>query len=332
VAYNPKQGTRMADERDRKRRQAPPVSADARAVPNHAPGDRRGLSIRVYVKVDMDGVSGVVCPEQLRPGTADYEHARRLLMNDVKAVLDGAFAAGCTGAVIYDMHAEGRNLDMESLDRRAVAICGRPPPTDEFFYGLDDSFHALFLIGCHARAGARDALMPHTYDDDIASLRVNETELGEIGLEASLAGKFGVPLALVTGDSGAAREARELLGDDVEVVEVKRAVTATSAVCLPATRTEKLLSEAARRAVRRAPGIPPVVFQAPTALEVSFRSPESAAALARSPGIERSGQNTVRASGPSILDAYREFALARERNGAPPAADHCGSTSSSASP
>jgi len=303
----------MARPESNRARQIQPVSADARAGPETGSRRHHVVGTRVYVKVDMDGVSGIVSPEQVRPGSPEYEGARRLLMHDVSAVLDGAFAAGCTEAVIYDMHGQGRNLDLESLDRRAVAICGKPPPTDDFFYGLDESFHALFLVGCHARAGAHGALMPHTYDHEIVSLKVNETELGEIGMEAALAGKFGVPLALVTGDSGAVREARELLANDVEAVEVKRAVSAGSAVCLPAARTEKLLSEAARQAVRRAPTVPPVVFQSPTTLEATFRSSAAAAALQGAPGIERVGECAVAATGPSIVAAYSAFVLARLR-------------------
>jgi D-amino peptidase len=238
-----------------------------------------------------------------------------MLMHDLGAVLDGAFAAGCSEAVVYDMHADGRNLDLETLDRRATLIAGRPLPTNGFYYGLEDSFAALFLVGAHARAGAGHALMPRTYDEEITCVRVNGTEVGEIALEAALAGKFGVPLAFVSGDSGSVREARELLGDEVEAVEVKQAVTATSGVCLPAARTGKMLHRAAERAVRRAHNMPPVVFQSPTTLEVTLRSPDGAAALAKMPGIERAGESTVRAEGANILAAYKAFVLARAQNG-----------------
>jgi len=273
--------------------------------------------MKIYIKADMEGISGIVSREQLQAGTAEYENARRLLMHDLSAVLDGAFGAGCTEAVIYDGHFTGRNVDLDSIDRRASVISGKPLPKDGFFYGLDDSFYALFLVGFHARAGAADALMPHTYDDDIATVRVNGTEVGEIGMEAALAGKFGVPLAFVSADSGGVREARELLGEDVEAVEVKQALSATSGVCLPVAKTATLLREGAARAIRKAPTIPPVVFQSPTALEVTFTNPDSAAALDRMPSIERTGQNTVRTEGPNIVAAYRNFVLARQCNGAP---------------
>lgn len=291
--------------------------ADARMVAEPAPARKDTAGVRIYVKVDMEGVSGIVSPEQVKPGAAEYRDGRRMLMRDLTAVLEGAFSAGCTEALVYDAHSAGRNVDMESLDPRVSVISGRPLPRDGFYCGLDDSFRALFLVGYHARAGSQDAVLPRTYEDDIASLKVNGTEIGEIGMEAALAGKFGVPLVFVSADSGGVREARELLGDDVQAVEVKKAVTATSGVCLPVTRTEDLLRDAAARALRHAASVPPVVFQSPTTLEVIFRSAESADAVARMPEIERTGPDTVRTQGPSILVAYRNFVLARQGNGSP---------------
>jgi D-amino peptidase len=271
--------------------------------------------VRVYVKADMEGISGVVSPTQLVPGSPEHENARRLLMHDLNAVLEGAFSAGCTEVVIYDAHGAGLNVDVGELDRRAVVVSGRPQFTDGFFCGLDGSFEALFLVGYHARAGAADALLPRSYDDDIASMCVNTTELGEIGLEAALAGKFGVPLAFVSGDSGAVREAKELLGEELETVEVKQAITSTSAVCLPAAQTHRLLRDAAARAVRKARHMPTVVFQSPTVLEVTFRTRGSADALESSSAVERTGECSVRTRGSSILAAYRDFVQARSLNG-----------------
>ena len=266
---------------------------------------------RLYVKVDMEGVSGVVSPEQLHPGSPEYADARGLLMHDLGAVLDGAFSGGCTEAVIYDAHGEGRNVDPGLLDRRAVVISGRPPPSADFLCGLDASFGAMFLVGSHARAGMADALLPHICDG-IEAISINGTAVGEIGLEAALAGTFGVPLALVSGDSGCVAEARALLGDDLETVEVKRAISTTSAVCLSTARTGLLLREAAARAVHGALALAPVVFHAPARFEVTFSTAQAADAMERRPSVERTGPSSVCTSGPDVVAAYRDFVLARQ--------------------
>jgi D-amino peptidase len=270
---------------------------------------------KVFIKVDMEGVSGVVSPDQVDPGRPEYDFARRMLMQDLKAVLDGVFAAGCAEAVVYDAHGEGRNIDLDQLDGRVLVISGRPHARNGFFCGLRDSFTALYLVGYHARAGASGALLPRTYESDIAALRVNSTEVGEVGLEAALAGEFGVPLVFVSGDSAAAEEGREILGSDIEAVEVKKAVSENAGVCLPTVRTTKLLREAARRALRRASSVPPVVFHSPATLEVDFNAPDSADALDGKEGIERRGEATVSTQGPTVLAAYQQFLRARGQNG-----------------
>jgi len=267
---------------------------------------------KVYVKLDMEGITGVVSPEQLMPGNPDYDHARAMMMQDLQAALEGAFAAGCSEALVYDAHGSGRNVDLTTLDRRATVIVGRPQPTNDFVYGLDDSFEALFLVGYHARAGAAGAMFAHTYDGDIVEIRVNGTAVGEIGLEAGLAGDMGVPLVLVSSDAGGVREARELIGPDLETVEVKRAVTQEAAICLSGSRTRAMLRQAAARAIQTAPDIPLVVFPSPAVLEVDFADPQTADALADMAVIERIGDATVKTEGPNILAAYRSFTDARQ--------------------
>ncbi len=274
---------------------------------------RRSATGRVFVKVDMEGVSGVVSAEQTIPGHEEYDYARRMLMHDLQAVLDGLFAAGAREAVVYDTHLGGRNVDLDVLDRRVSLIAGCPHLEDGCFHGLDATFGALFLVGFHARAGASDALLPHTYEEDIAALKVNGSEVGEIGLEAALAGELGVPLAFVSADSGGVREAKELLGDDIVCVEVKKAITPTSGICLPAAQTRELLAKAAARAFENAPSVPPMVFQCPTYLEAIFKTPQSAEALAEMPSVERAGRVSVRTRGRNVLAAYRHFVLARRR-------------------
>jgi len=307
----------MADSTESIAQSPPDEAIDVKAVTEEmAAAPRSKVAGKVYVKVKMEGISGLVSAEQVRPGSREYDYARCMLMHDLKAVLEGAFEGGAREIVVYDAHFQGRNIDLEALDDRVAVISGRPRHHDGFFYGLDESFAALFLVGYHARAGTPDALLPHTYSQDIAAMRVNGTELGEIGLEAAVAGEFGVPLAFVSSDSGGVRETRELLGSDVEAVEVKRAITATSGVCLPAARTGKLLCEAARRAVQKTSQLPPVLFEAPATLEVAFRSPETATALGNVHFVERTGAVTIKVAGQNIVAAYRRFMIARNGHAA----------------
>src|SRR5256885_17197491 len=91
--------------------------------------------------------------------------------------------------------------------------------------GIDSGFDAALFIGYHARAGTPPGVLDHPYADRIHEVRLNGRPVGELGINAALAGVAGVPVAVVSGDSSVAAEARALLGEDVATVVVKQAVS-----------------------------------------------------------------------------------------------------------
>ena len=269
--------------------------------------------MKLFIKVDMEGATGVVHPDQLYPGTPEFGFGQRMMMHDLCAVLDGALSAAGTQAVVYDMHGEGRNIDTERLPAGVSVISGRPTFEDDFAFGLDESHDALFMVGAHARLGAPAAMLARTYDDGIASIRINDMLVGEIGCEAALAGEFGVPLAFVSSDSAGVQETLDLIGEEIETVAVKRAVRATAGVCLGCAQTGEMLRAAAARAVQKAGELPPLLFEAPTRIEVAFHSAQGAASMESSPLAKRTGPNTLEFVGDRFLSAYRNFVLVHER-------------------
>ncbi len=269
--------------------------------------------MKAFVKVDMEGVTGVVGPEQVYPGGPEYAFGRRMMMHDLCAVLDGILSVEGTEAVVYDMHAQGRNVGFERLPPGVSVLSGRPTFEDDFCFGLDESFDALFLVGTHARLGRPDAVLAHTYEDGVAGLKINEMSVGEIGCEAALAGEFGVPLVFVSSDAAGVEETQELIGEDIETVAVKRAVHATAAMCIPPAQTGEMLRAAATRGAGKADELPPLLFEAPTRLEVTFQSPQGAAAIELSPVARRTGPTSLEFAGDRFLAAYRNFVLAHER-------------------
>src|SRR2546428_975833 len=143
---------------------------------------------------------------------------------EANAAIEGAVEAGATTIVVNDSHWLVRNLLAEELNQAAVLVSGGPKPRS-MMEGIDGGFDAAFCIGYHVRAGTRNAILDHTYADCIHEARLNGRPVGELGLNAALAGGFGVPVVLVIGDKALAAEARELLGEGVRPVIVKEAVS-----------------------------------------------------------------------------------------------------------
>src|SRR5882724_11920611 len=219
--------------------------------------------MRVYISVDMEGIAGVVHESQTDPATpafaAEYGRFRCLMTAEANAAVEGALAAGATRVLVNDSHWFMRNLLAEELHQAAELVSGDPKPRS-MMQGIDEGgeggFDAALFIGYHARAGTRNAILDHTYADRIHEVRLNGKPVGELGLNAGLAGVHGVPVALVSGDSALAAEAKDLLGDGVATVIVKEAVSRHAAKSVAPAVACRMIREEVPRALTRATGTP----------------------------------------------------------------------------
>jgi D-amino peptidase len=86
--------------------------------------------MRVLISADMEGIAGVVDPEDVRPGHLEYERNRKLMTAEANAAIRGVYASD-PGAdvVVTDSHSGFRNLLPELLDRRAELVRGKPKRT-----------------------------------------------------------------------------------------------------------------------------------------------------------------------------------------------------------
>jgi D-amino peptidase len=261
--------------------------------------------MKIYISADIEGIGCVVRQEQSAPDGREYRWARKMMTEEVNAAIRGAFDGGAHEVVVADSHNVGLNLIPEELDARAELIMGSPRPLC-MMDGIDQDFDAAFLVGYHGKAGTADSNLVHIFNRRIAAVRVNSMDIGEIGISAGLAGFFGTPVALVTGDDRAVGEAARLL-PGVETVEVKKAIGAYAARCLLPEKTRALIYEGARRTMKRIGSWPLFQVDPPVELIVRFTTASSADRVLRMPGIERQDGLTVRFAGKDFLDAFKAF-------------------------
>ncbi|MCE5238845.1 M55 family metallopeptidase [bacterium] len=256
--------------------------------------------MKVFITVDMEGISGLV-----RWDANDRQRERELMTAEANAAIAGAFAGGATEVLVGEAHANMRNLMPEAVDERARFFSGEPKPLNHMG-GLDESFGLALLIGYHARAGARNAVMCHTYDLHIHRLAFNGIEVGELGTDAALAGHLGVPIGLVAGDRAACDEGRALLGD-IETVAVKDGRGRYVASCLPPAVARQQITEAAARAVSSASRFQPFVIPGPVTCEVEFTKPECADMVEPLPFVERTSGREIRFVQPDLAQTFHVF-------------------------
>jgi len=163
--------------------------------------------MKLFLSTDFEGTSGIVAWEQIIEGNAEYEQGRRLLTNEVNAVITGAMDGGATEFVVNDSHHYMRNLHPQDLAGRATLITGKHKPL-YMMEGLDASFDGVCFVSYHGSIGAERAILSHTYNPGaIWEVRINGEIVGESGLNALVAAHYKVPIIFVSGDAATAEEA-----------------------------------------------------------------------------------------------------------------------------
>jgi len=236
--------------------------------------------MKIYISVDMEGISGLVrWPDVVTKGI-DYELNRSLMTLDTNAAIEGAFVGGATEVIVEENHGieDLCNLRMDEIDPRCEVIRGAGRPTSTTMAGLDSSIDVVMLIGHHGRAGSRPGIMAHTISYGMFKLvRLAGDAIGEADFFARRAAELGVPIGLISGDQVVVEQVRAIC-PWVEAVEVKQALSNQAARCIPPARARPMIQAAAMRTVERARANELPIFagsQGPYDFEVVLRKPVS---------------------------------------------------------
>ncbi len=262
--------------------------------------------MRAYISVDLEGVNGILHSSQTQPNEPGYGRALELMHEETNAVIEGLLAGGVDDILVNDSHWDMRNLHIEKLHQHhGVAVRSGWQKPFSMVSGIDPADFAVF-VGYHARAGHATGVLSHTYRAQIFfEVKLNGQPVGETGLNAALAGHFGVPVALVTGDDCVCEEARTLLGNIV-TAQVKTAVSRYAAVFNPHQENLKLLKKKAQEAASNKAHWQ--LFQAKggaAEIEITFFDPSMADAAELIPQVKRLSARTVSLHGDDYASNFR---------------------------
>lgn len=267
--------------------------------------DQQTAGLKIYISVDMEGISGIVHSDQVSSGTAEYADGRKWMAQDVNAAVEGALAAGATEVVVNDSHGSMRNIDPDDLHPRAILISGSPKPLS-MMQGIDSSFAACLFIGYHAKAGTENAILDHTISSSVVrSIRVNGIEMPELGLNAAIAGYYGVPVVLVSGDTAVCKQAGEILGKDVVTVAVKEAQGRLAAKLVPLAEARLKLTAGVKEALGKLPRIKPYKLASPYDFELTYHVSAQADMGAMIPGAKRIDARTLTFTAADYIEGFR---------------------------
>lgn len=262
--------------------------------------------MKLFLSTDFEGVSGIVAWEQIIEGNAEYEQGRRLLTDEVNAVISGALEAGATEFVVNDSHHWMRNLHPQDLLGKATLITGKHKPL-YMMQGLDESFAGVCFVGYHGSIGAEHAILSHTYSPSIIwEVRINGEIVGESGINALVAAHYHVPILLVSGDAATAQEA-ESIAPRAEKIVVKDSLGRFASSNLHPQVACDMLRHGTKRAVQQLANMQPPQFTTPVTMEITFLVADMAEMALWVRGVERVNARTVKVTGEQLLDLYRTF-------------------------
>lgn len=247
--------------------------------------------MRIYIHTDLEGVSGIDRAEMVPRDSPDYRLCCELLMGDLNAAVDGAFAGGATEVIVLDSHGGGGNFILDMLDPRAHHDTR---PNGRWWGIMDERCDATFFIGAHAMAGTMNGFLDHTQSSaSWYNYWINGRRVGELGQWALVAGNWDVPLVMVSGDEAACTEAHEFFSPCVTAA-VKRGEGRQRARALPLEEARQRIWQAAHDAIAVIPRARPYRPLMPMEIIVEFYRCDFADEAACGEGVERRDARSVR--------------------------------------
>jgi len=267
--------------------------------------DAEGLrqqKLKVHISVDMEGVGGVVTGDQLGPTGFEYGRFREFMTREALAAVDAAKRAGATEIIVADSHGNGQNLLIEQFPAEVRVIRSWPRRLG-MMAGIDDTVDAAIFIGYHAGTNNSAGVRAHTFSSaNLTRVALNGTNVTEGSWNAAIAGHFGVPVVMMSGDDAAIAEVRKAVGN-IEAAETKRSLGFHSALTLTPPAAAALIGERVTSAMGRRQSLQPFKVQAPIVVDVSFKNYMPSEILAYLPIFERTDSHSIRFRAKDMVEA-----------------------------
>lgn len=269
-----------------------------------------GEGLKVFISVDMEGITGVVTSEECSRTGQDYNYFRKIMTLETNAAIEGALAAGAIEIWVRDSHGSARNIIPDLLNEKAVLIRDWSGGPKGMMDGIDETFDAAMFIGYHARAGTPDAIIEHTSSGIVTDMAVNGISLPEAGYNALTAGHYNVPVVFLAGDKAICEQAKKLFGQ-VETVAVKHAIGG-AAVSLHPNVAHAKIRIGVRKALENLKEYKPFKLTAPYTLVMKLKTEIQVYNGAFYPGAKRTGDWELTYKSDSIMDIIKAFSWMRK--------------------
>ena len=260
--------------------------------------------LKVLISVDMEGLTGAVTADQLGPSGFEYQRFREFMTAEAMAAVDAAKEAGATEVLVVDAHGNGQNLLIDRFPPDVRIVRSWPRPLS-MMHGIDSSFTAAVFIAYHSATTNPAGVRAHTISSaTFAAIRINGLAMAESGINAAIAGHFGVPVVAISGDDAAVAELQAIV-PGAEGAVVKRAISFHAANTLTPAAGQALIRDKVRAGLAKRGSIRPYVLRGPLRLEITFKNYTPAEIATYLPGVERVDAHTIGFGARDITEVAR---------------------------
>jgi D-amino peptidase len=257
---------------------------------------------KIFISADLEGVVGAVTGEQLGPGGFEYNRFREFMTAEVNAAIKAAKSAGATEVLVADSHGNGQNLLIEKLPKDVKLIRSWPRPLG-MMEGIDSSFDGVIFTGYHSSTDNKEGVRAHTFSSArFTSLKVNGKVMTEGSWNAAVAGEFGVPVIMISGDDAAVNEVKSLIGN-AEGAIVKENISFHSAKSLHPEAAYDLIAEKTSYAVKNIKKYKPYKIKRPVTVSVSFKHYQPSQILSYLKMFKRTDSHTIEFKAKDMIEA-----------------------------
>jgi len=196
--------------------------------------------MKIYIFADMEGISGISDAAYVLPGEAKYAYGCKYLTREINICAAACLEAGADEVIVRDGHYMGNSIIWENLIPGVQLVHGAEHAVR---YPGIDGCDAVILLGYHAMAGTRNALLEHTYSSKIIqNVWLNGDIVGEFAVDTLIAGEKGLPVIMTSGCDKLCAEAKAF-SPDVITCQVKKSISLNGAILLSPADAEKLLHD-----------------------------------------------------------------------------------------
>lgn len=247
--------------------------------------------MKIFISVDMEGITGITHDEQTEGSSSQYIHGCKLMTGDVNAAVEGCLEAGADEIYVKDAHGNGRNIIVEELNKHAILIPGWDTMMN-MVQGIDASFNALVLIGYHSMIHTENGILSHTMTGSIRRLCINNHPVGEAELSSLIAGYYGVPVVFISGDDAVVNELRRFVGE-IPYVITKYGMGRETGKIIHPSLTQMNIKEKVFEAISKCGQFKPFEMELPLNVSIRLSSTKATDLVALVPGIQKVNTDEV---------------------------------------